>query len=90
MATAQLQMSPSTNTPLNIVVAINRAAPADWATSIEAVRGLLNQLGVDNSVGVVAYNRNTETLIAPAPGFGRGARRLGQRAAGWTRRRSWP
>ena len=66
LATAQLQMSPSTNTPLNIVVAINRAtAPADWATSIEAVRGLLNQLGVDDRVGVVAYNESAETLIAP-------------------------
>ncbi len=66
-----LQIAPDTEAPLNLVIALNRAAaPADWAAVIASVDDMLDQMSPSDSVGVIAYNENVETLIAPTQDFG--------------------
>lgn len=66
-----LSVTPDTQEPLNLVIALNRATPpADWDTVVAAVNGLLDQLEPDGGdvgdrVGIVAYNEAAETLITP-------------------------
>ncbi len=66
LAVDTVTVTPDTEEPLNLVIALNRATPAvDWATVVEATTGLLDQLGPEDRVGLVAYNEEAETLIAP-------------------------